>query len=599
MTASATLSDPYVVPTLPAAVGGILETEIFVAYTAVDIGIKTGTPPVTLPANAQTFNGAIPGPLFKLTKGDTVVVRLRNNLPVPPASPPPVPFTSETGIHWHGIELCSYSDGQPFTQNQTVPDPGGAIPLGRSTYLYKYKVGLRTGLYWYHPHHHSSMNQVFKGLYGLMVITDANEESLVRTAAFPSRPLPTAAQTIPLVLSDVTVCRNPPPVPAGAETNPITNYPTVSQPSPTPVFLCVRQADGGGALDEMGANRSTSFGLGDIPNVQQKLKGRTNEGNLVLTNGVYVGGRGGTPTSPAATLDPGAKSLKVRRGQGLRLQIVNSATVRFFRLLLTDNFGAPKNLVRVGGEGGVLNRARLEGGIPPVGDTTTFNHQYALGEILLPPGSRADVVIAIPADAPAGFWTLWTHDVGRTGGGNANTATVPVMHLEVDVTLGVESPVYTITGGTGPADGTALRASIAGAAVPDIRPPLAATAPLDSNTFPTPPGRKPGPTFRTPPPVGPTPPAFPILPIRLTRTPTAGIDTIQGEHDAPYPTAPHLDSSRYVPLGAIVFCLYLMFHLPWTTWALFTGWLIFGLAIYFLYSVRHSRLRNAAPAPVE
>jgi APA family basic amino acid/polyamine antiporter len=54
-----------------------------------------------------------------------------------------------------------------------------------------------------------------------------------------------------------------------------------------------------------------------------------------------------------------------------------------------------------------------------------------------------------------------------------------------------------------------------------------------------------------------------------------------------------------VPLGAIVFCLYLMFHLPWTTWALFTGWLIFGLAIYFLYSVRHSRLRNAAPAPVE
>src|SRR5678815_195099 len=90
--------------------------------------------------------------------------------PVPPATPPPAPFTSETGIHWHGIELCNYSDGQPFTQNQTVPDPGGATPLGRSTYLYKYKVGLRTGLYWYHPHHHSSMNQVFKGLYGLCLL---------------------------------------------------------------------------------------------------------------------------------------------------------------------------------------------------------------------------------------------------------------------------------------------------------------------------------------------------------------------------------------------------------------------------------------------
>lgn len=547
MTASATLSDPYVVPPLPAAVGGILETEIFVAYTAVDIGIKTGTPPVTLLANAQAFNGAIPGPLIKLTKGDTVVIRLRNNLPVPPAAPLPVPFTSETGIHWHGIELCSYSDGQPFTQNQTVPDPGGAIPLGRSTYLYKFKVGLRTGLYWYHPHHHSSMNQVFKGLYGLMVITDPDEESLVRTAAFPSRPLPTAAQTIPLVLSDVTVCRNPPPVPAGGEANPTTNYPTVSQPPPTPVFLCVRQADGGGALDEMGVNRSTSFGLGEIPNVQRPTGARTNEGNIVLTNGVYVGGRAGTPIMPGA-LDSGAKVLKVRRGQGLRLQIVNSATVRHFCLQLTDHSGAPQNLVRVGGEGGVLDRARLEGGnIPSTDGTGTFNSGFPLGEILLPPGSRVDVVIAIPDTAPAGFWTLWTHDFPRTGGGNANTATVPVMHLEVDVMLAVESPVYTITGGTGLTDGTPLRASIAGASVPDIRT-VAAIGPLDSATFVPP---KPGPTFPTPP----STTTFPLLPITLTRnlaSQTAGVNAIVGLHDAVYPTAAHLDSARYVQLGAVV-----------------------------------------------
>jgi FtsP/CotA-like multicopper oxidase with cupredoxin domain len=58
------------------------------------------------------------------------------------------------------------------------------------------------------------------------------------------------------------------------------------------------------------------------------------------------------------------------------------------------------------------------------------------GAIFLPPGSRVDVVIAIPDTAPAGVWTLWTHDFPRTGGGNANTATVPVMHLEVDLADG-------------------------------------------------------------------------------------------------------------------------------------------------------------------
>ena len=35
-----------------------------------------------------------------------------------------------------------------------------------------------------------------------------------------------------------------------------------------------------------------------------------------------------------------------------------------------------------------------------------------------------------------------------------------------------------------------------------------------------------------------------------------------------------------------------MLSLPIETWLRFFGWLIIGLAIYFLYSVRHSRLRH-------
>jgi len=51
----------------------------------------------------------------------------------------------------------------------------------------------------------------------------------------------------------------------------------------------------------------------------------------------------------------------------------------------------------------------------------------------------------------------------------------------------------------------------------------------------------------------------------------------------------------WVPLAAILMCLYLMVQLPAVTWWRFALWLLVGLAIYFLYGVRHSRLR-ARPA---
>ncbi|HEU5049515.1 MAG TPA: amino acid permease [Gemmatimonadales bacterium] len=45
------------------------------------------------------------------------------------------------------------------------------------------------------------------------------------------------------------------------------------------------------------------------------------------------------------------------------------------------------------------------------------------------------------------------------------------------------------------------------------------------------------------------------------------------------------------PIISIVACLYLMFNLPSITWVRFGLWLLAGIVIYFLYSVRHSRLR--------
>jgi APA family basic amino acid/polyamine antiporter len=47
------------------------------------------------------------------------------------------------------------------------------------------------------------------------------------------------------------------------------------------------------------------------------------------------------------------------------------------------------------------------------------------------------------------------------------------------------------------------------------------------------------------------------------------------------------------PLIGIALCVYLMSTLPGTTWVRFAIWMAAGLVIYFLYGIRHSRLRQA------
>jgi APA family basic amino acid/polyamine antiporter len=48
----------------------------------------------------------------------------------------------------------------------------------------------------------------------------------------------------------------------------------------------------------------------------------------------------------------------------------------------------------------------------------------------------------------------------------------------------------------------------------------------------------------------------------------------------------------FTPLISVVACFYLMKQLPTITWIRFGLWLLAGLAIYFLYGIRHSRLRG-------
>jgi FtsP/CotA-like multicopper oxidase with cupredoxin domain len=508
-------SAPQVVDVNPAP--DIVETTITAEAATVDLGEG-------IEASAQTFNGAIPGPTFHLELGDTVIVHFRNRL------------NHVSGIHWHGIELANAVDGQPFTQDM--------VPPGQS-FIYKFTV-TRPGVYWYHPHHHSSTNQVFRGLYGTIVVEDPNEDLLRQFGVIPS-----LEQTHQIMLSDTTVCREPgdnPGVAPGeahayddnADDTPAVTAPWAgssvanslpAQAEPSPKNLCEGpNVNAGGVenpypIDEYGEPRA-AFEAGDIPNIQTKLHaGRTNEGTIVLANGRMAGARAGGPKdqgyAPGA-LAPGASLLDVQPGQGLRLQFINAATTRFMRLQLTDPDGDMVPLYRIGGEGGLLNNAILEGGTEEAWDT-----EFTKGEILLPPSTRADVVVAVPSAPASGVLTLWAEDFKRLGGGYTNTPTVPVMHLNLSGPT--VSPPYKIENGTELRAATGDTVSFLGAPTGTL---------LDPASFPQP---KPG-------------MADEDIALTADGISSLGIDDTFGPHDAKgnYVDEPHIGSSRYAEEGKVL-----------------------------------------------
>jgi len=100
----------------------------------------------------------------------------------------------------------------------------------------------------------------------------------------------------------------------------------------------------------------------------------------------------------------------VKSGEGVRLRLVNAAVSRYFRLRLVDAGGELVPIYRVGGQGGLLDRVRLEGGTAGEVDL-----KYARGELVLAPSERADVVLLMPDLASGNTLTLWTEDFSHYG----------------------------------------------------------------------------------------------------------------------------------------------------------------------------------------
>ncbi len=124
-------------------------------------------------ANLQPLANTYLGPILRMRTGQKVRVNFHNDLPEPSI------------VHWHGLVLPSRMDGHPRDAIQP-----------RETYVYEFEVANRAGTYWYHPHPEPLTGaQVIRGLAGLVLVTDGEEE----TAG-----LPAGDYDLPLVIQDRT-----------------------------------------------------------------------------------------------------------------------------------------------------------------------------------------------------------------------------------------------------------------------------------------------------------------------------------------------------------------------------------------------------------
>ncbi len=111
------------------------------------------------------------GPIINLEKGQKVRVYFDNNLSEPSV------------IHWHGLHVPQKSDGHPMY----------SINAGER-FVYEFEVMNRAGTSFYHSHSHElTAEQVYKGLAGMITVTDEEEQKL---------DLPSGEYDLPLVLQD-------------------------------------------------------------------------------------------------------------------------------------------------------------------------------------------------------------------------------------------------------------------------------------------------------------------------------------------------------------------------------------------------------------
>jgi FtsP/CotA-like multicopper oxidase with cupredoxin domain len=142
-----------------------------------------------LPTPILGYDGVFPGPTFETRRGRPVVVRHRNELPVP------------TVVHLHGGHTPHEHDGWPLDlvlpagdSRDWTPAHGMTGDVVRGVREYRYPMTQRAATLWYHDHRMDFTGPaVYRGLAGFHLVRDDEEDAL---------PLPRGERELPLMICD-------------------------------------------------------------------------------------------------------------------------------------------------------------------------------------------------------------------------------------------------------------------------------------------------------------------------------------------------------------------------------------------------------------
>jgi len=107
-------------------------------------------------ADAQGYNGMVPGPEIRVTEGDKVRFEVTNTM------------TVSTSVHWHGLMLPNNMDGVPYLTQPPI----------KSGETFVYEFPIREGNAGSHMYHaHMGSTQIVKGLLGAFIIEPKDPSS--------------------------------------------------------------------------------------------------------------------------------------------------------------------------------------------------------------------------------------------------------------------------------------------------------------------------------------------------------------------------------------------------------------------------------------
>jgi len=165
--------ETFVEPQAFTSLNGKLDLTLNIAYLKTTLNGKD----VTL----RSMFGSIPAPTLRVNVGDTLRIRVVNQLPPNPPSSQTAQhlrYPNSTNLHVHGVHVNPGLVSPGVYGDYVVDDPQlGIQPGDTRQHEYAIRPDHPAGAYWYHPHlHGSSAMQVGSGMAGALLIKGAIDQ---------------------------------------------------------------------------------------------------------------------------------------------------------------------------------------------------------------------------------------------------------------------------------------------------------------------------------------------------------------------------------------------------------------------------------------